>query len=172
MQRFQKTIKDTRDRLYFQNQIRSLEVLQQKFIVILSFVKWITLQKETFLELIFCKIENSFFTVHWVGTEILFYKANYTKRLIQLDKNKVERKHWFVELRFFLRTLFTFFQIHMHTCSQCILKARCHITLLLHEIITLFEHSCCSYMQSFYLQFCVYAIEKWPFFWSLSSNLR
>jgi len=28
------------------------------------------------------------------------------------------------------------------------------------------------YMQSFYLRIRVYAIEKWPFFWNLSSNLQ
>jgi len=28
------------------------------------------------------------------------------------------------------------------------------------------------YMQSFYLRFRVYPIEKWPFFWNLSSNLQ
>jgi len=28
------------------------------------------------------------------------------------------------------------------------------------------------YMRSFYLQIHVYAIEKWPFFWNLSSNLQ
>ncbi len=27
------------------------------------------------------------------------------------------------------------------------------------------------YMRSFYMRFRVYAIEKWPFFWNLSSNL-
>ncbi len=27
------------------------------------------------------------------------------------------------------------------------------------------------YMRPFYIQFCVYAIEKWPFSWNLSSNL-
>jgi len=26
------------------------------------------------------------------------------------------------------------------------------------------------YMRSFYLRFCVYATQKWPFFWNLSSN--
>jgi hypothetical protein len=28
------------------------------------------------------------------------------------------------------------------------------------------------HMRSFYLGFCIYAIEKWPFFWNLSSNLQ
>jgi len=28
------------------------------------------------------------------------------------------------------------------------------------------------YMRSFYLQFRIYAIRKWPFFWNLSSNLQ
>jgi hypothetical protein len=28
------------------------------------------------------------------------------------------------------------------------------------------------YMQSFYLQIRINAIEKWPFFWNLSSNLQ
>jgi len=28
------------------------------------------------------------------------------------------------------------------------------------------------YMRSFYLWFQVYAIQKWPFFWDLSSNLQ
>jgi len=28
------------------------------------------------------------------------------------------------------------------------------------------------YMRSFYLQFCVYAIQKWPLFWNLSSDLQ
>jgi len=28
------------------------------------------------------------------------------------------------------------------------------------------------YMRSFYLQFRVYAIQKWPFFWDPSSNLQ
>jgi len=28
------------------------------------------------------------------------------------------------------------------------------------------------YMRSFYLQICIYSIEKWPFFWNLSSNLQ
>jgi len=27
-------------------------------------------------------------------------------------------------------------------------------------------------MRSFYLQFRVYAIRKWPFFWNLTSNLQ
>ena len=27
-------------------------------------------------------------------------------------------------------------------------------------------------MRSFYLRFCVCAIESWPFFWNLSSNLQ
>ncbi len=28
------------------------------------------------------------------------------------------------------------------------------------------------YIRSFYLQFCVYAIQKWPLFWNLSSDLK
>ncbi len=28
------------------------------------------------------------------------------------------------------------------------------------------------YMRSIYLQFCVYAIQKWPLFWNISSNLE
>jgi len=28
------------------------------------------------------------------------------------------------------------------------------------------------YMRSFYLRIRVYAIEKWPFFWNISSNLQ
>jgi len=51
-----------------------------------------------------------------------------------------------------------------------------HFQLLLSLSLTSFIYSIYAggphYMQSFYLQICVFVIEKWPFFWNLSSNLQ
>ncbi len=44
-------------------------------------------------------------------------------------------------------------------------KKRARVTLM--KLTTGGPH----FMRSFYLQFCINAIEKWPFFWNISSNL-
>jgi len=57
-------------------------------------------------------------------------------------------------------------------------KERQHLFKVYLLIVT--KHTCLyntntdgpRYMRSFYLQICIYAIEKWPFFWNLSSNLQ
>jgi len=70
--------------------------------------------------------------------------------------------------------------------EKCQMKIFCKdVETLNEEILNLFGLECkvqtqfkeCyntggpRYMRSFYLQFRIYAIQKWPFFWNLSSNL-